>query len=309
MDKLPSPAALRTFHLAALTLSFRRTAEALGVTPSAVSHQIRALERELGTPLFRRLTRAIELTPEGEFYWSFIRRGFETMAEGTARLRERETDNVLRVSALPFFTSVCLIPRLSAFHKAYPGIELVIETSNRLADFSRDPLDVAIRNLRKPEQGLVSKKLLDIRGEVLCAPEIAGEISGPSGLAEQTLIHVAPRPDAWANWLKAAGVPGLRPAGELWVDTVPAALQAAAEGHGFALGMVPLIWISDLAPRLVRPFEKKVPGDSSYYLVHRPEDAARPKIRAFTAWISGEMKAVSRLRGPPTQSRSFRIKT
>lgn len=304
MDKLPSPAALRTFHLAALTLSFRRAADSLGVTPSAVSHQIRALERELGTPLFRRLTRAIELTPEGELYWSYIRRGFETMAEGTARLRQHETDKMLRVSALPFFTSVCLIPRLSAFHKAHPGIELVIETSNRLADFSRDPVDIAIRNLRKPEQGLVSKKLLDIRGEILCSPELAGEITGPSCLARQTLIHVLPRPDAWANWLKAAGVPDLQPAGELWVDTVPAALQSAAEGHGVALGMAPLIWLSDFASRLVRPFQTKVSGDSSYYLVHRPEDAAKAKIRAFTTWIAGEMKLVARLQGPHMSSRS-----
>lgn len=285
---LPSLTALRAFQAAGKHLSFQAAARELNVTPSAVSHQIRSLEEWLGTALFTRGARRIALTQAGRQLLLACNLSFARLARATQRLRTG-SGRKLRVSALPLFTGAWLIPRLQRFEQAHPGIALEIETSNRIADLDRDEIDIAIRNLRSPTPGLVARKLLDIRGLPVCTPGLAAALETPADLAGQTLIHVSARASAWPAWLAQMGLPDLKARRNLSFDTVPAALQAAAQGHGVALGMDPIIWDSPSASGLVAPFPHPVPGESSYYIVHRRADGTRRDVKAFVDWVQKEM--------------------
>jgi LysR family glycine cleavage system transcriptional activator len=289
-DDLPPLTALRAFHAAGRQGSFQEAARALAVTPSAVSHQIRGLEEWLGTPLFTRGARRIELTKAGRALLRDTEAAFTRIATASQRLR-RAQGRKLRVSALPLITGAWLIPRLERFEAKHPDIALEIETTNRIADLDRDGVDVAIRNLRTPTPGVVARKLLDVRGVPVCAPKLLPSLKTPADLARHTLIHITARPDAWDAWLKAAGVAGMKAKRDLSFDTVPAALDAAARGHGVALGMHPLIWEAPIAKELAVPFAPKMDGGSSYYVVHRKADGGRPEVKAFVDWITKEMAA------------------
>ena len=289
-DELPPLTALRAFHVAGRLGSFQAAARALLVTPSAVSHQIRSLEEWLGTPLFARGARRIELTKAGRALLRDADAAFARIATASKRLRVSSAKQ-LRVSALPLITGAWLIPRLHRFEAKHPGISLEIETTNRISDLDRDGVDVAIRNLRAPTPGLVAKKLLDVSGVPVCAPKLLATLKTPADLARHTLIHVTARPDAWGEWLKGAGAPVLKGKRDLSFDTVPAALDAAAQGHGVALGMHPLVWEAQAAKDLVVPFAPKVDSGSSYYVVHRRADGGRAEVRAFVDWLTKEMAA------------------
>lgn len=293
---LPPLTALRAFHAAGERLSFQEAARQLGVTPSAVSHQIRTLEEWLETPLFTRMARRIALTPSGRRFHRELSAAFDNIRLAAERARGAKRTR-LKISALPLITNVWLIPRLGAFEKLHPNITLAIETENRIADFDREDVDIGIRNLRAPTPGLCARKLLDIRLVPLCARRLtngANALRQPPDLAQHTLIHVSARGDAWRRWLKAVGLPGLKPKREIMFDTVPAALEAAARGHGVTLGMSPLVWEAPAASSLVVPFAPKVEADSSYYLVHRQADRRRAEVQAFVGWITKEMAAFAR---------------
>jgi LysR family glycine cleavage system transcriptional activator len=293
---LPPLTALRAFAAAGEVLSFQEAARELGVTPSAVSHQIRMLEEWLAMPLFTRMARRIALTPAGKRFHREVGAAFDGIAASAARLRTTKRTR-LKISALPLITNVWLIPRLAAFEAKHPEISLAITTENRVADFEKDNIDVGIRNLRAPTPGLFARKLLDIKLVPLCARKLATgaqPLKQPRDLAHHTLINVSARPEGWTHWLKAVGLAGLKPKREITFDTVPAALEAAARGYGVTLGMHPLVWESPAIGSLVVPFMAKVDADASYYVVHRKADRSRPEIRAFVEWISAEMAAFAR---------------
>ena len=289
-DDLPPLTALRAFHAAGQHLSFQEAARALSVTPSAVSHQVRGLEEWLGTPLFTRGARRIELTKAGRTLLRDTEIAFARITTASQRLRRAQARK-LRVSALPLITGAWLIPRLERFEARHPGIALEIETTNRIADLDRDGVDVAIRNLRAPTPGVIARKLLDVRGVPVCAPKLLASLKTPADLARHTLIHITARPDAWDEWLKVAGFAGLKGKRDLSFDTIPAALDAVARGHGVALGMHPLVWEAPVAKDLVVPFTPNVDSGSSYYVVHRKADGGRPEVKAFVEWIVKEMAA------------------
>jgi len=293
-SELPPLTALRAFQAAGRCGSFQEAARDLGVTPSAISHQIRGLEEWLGAALFTRGARRVELTKDGKAMLRETERAFGRIAVAAARLRARHGGKKLKVSTLPLFTSAWLIPRLQSFEARHPDIVLDIETTNRVADLEREGIDVAIRNLRSPTPGLVSRKLLDVRGVPVCAPKLLKgnvPLKVPADLARHTLIHVTARPDAWATWLKGAGVKSMKAKRDLSFDTIPAALDAAARGHGVALGMHPLIWESPVARSLAVPFAPPIEGDASYYVVHRKADRGRAEVKAFVEWLTKEMAA------------------
>jgi LysR family glycine cleavage system transcriptional activator len=287
---LPSLTALRAFHAAGGHLSFQDAARSLNVTPSAISHQIRALEDWLGTPLFIRGARRIELTRAGKDLLRVCDRSFAALSTAALRLR-KGTRQTLRISALPLITTSWLIPRLSSFEAMHPGIALEIDTTNKVVNLDRDGCDVAIRNLRSPTPGLVSRKLLDVSGVPVCTRRIAARLASPADLANETIIHVSARPASWSKWLAQAGYPALKPRLNLSFDTVPAALDAAAQGHGVALGMQPLMWEAPCARTLVVPFKGQPASMSAYYVVHRRADGGRSDVAAFVSWLTTEMAA------------------
>ncbi|MBI1211417.1 MAG: LysR family transcriptional regulator [Alphaproteobacteria bacterium] len=295
-EAMPPLTALRAFLAAGQQGSFQSAAQELGVTPSAISHQVRTLEAWLGVPLFVRTARQVTLTAKGRRFLRDIEGAFGKIRLSAERMRGRGTKTTLRVSALPLFTSAWLIPRLADFEARHPDITLAIETTNRIVDLERDGVDVGIRNLRAPTPGLVVKKLLDVRAVPLVARKLAPQLRRPQDLAQQTLIHISARPESWREWLKAAGLGDLKPKKELTFDTVPAALEAAARGYGVTLGMHPLVWESQAAASLVVPFAAKASVSSSYYLVHRKHDGSRAEVRAFVDWLTGEMARFVRTR-------------
>jgi LysR family glycine cleavage system transcriptional activator len=282
-------AALEAFRHAVSEGSFQAAARRLGITPSAVSHQVRGLEAALGTVLFNRGVRSVALTAAGAELAASVETSFRALEAALDRHRALAAPARLRISALPLFTSAWLIPRLARFEAAHPGLAIEIETANRLADLVAGEADIAIRNVDRPGPGLAARKLLDLRAVPLCAPALARSIKAPADLAGQLLIHHAARPDGWPRVLAALGVGKLQARRDLRFDTLPAALEAAALGQGVALGLDPLVWDTVAPGSLVVPFAVPAISGGSYILVHR-----RPPSRAeaaFAAWITAEMAA------------------
>jgi DNA-binding transcriptional LysR family regulator len=233
----------------------------------------------------------VTLTRDGKALLKTVGAAFTKIAQASDALRGTRATS-LRISALPLFTNAWLIPRLERFEKKHPGIDLEIETTNRVVDLARENVDIAIRNLRELPQGLTAIKLLDVRPVPVCTAKIAAQLKTPADLAEQTLIHLSSRRGVWSSWLRAVGCAGLKSKRKLAFDTMPAALQAAAQGRGVAIGIAGLL--QEWEKTLVQPFAHRVPGDASYYLVHRKNDGVRPEIRAFVSWIAAEMAAFKR---------------
>ncbi len=289
-SELPPLTSLHAFHHAARTLSFKKAAEALNLTPSAVSHRIKALEHSLGSPLFRRHTRALSLTEAGLAYKATVDSVFAELAAATANIRSTPEATTLRLSVLPLFASAVLIPLLPKFRRKYPHIDVSITTEHEVANFETDEVDMGIRNMRVEPTGPGVAKLLETKTILLCAPEIAAQVKSIADLEKQTLIHCTPRPTGWQDWLTLQGVEDFKPANDLWVDTIPGGLEAALLGQGVALSMSPLAERTLAGSQLVEPFPNDGRGSSAYFLAHRPEDAALEKVRVFKEWILSEMK-------------------
>ena len=287
---LPSLNGLQVFEAAARHLSFTRAAAELNVTQTAVSHQIRRLEEQLGLRLFLRQNRALALTRAAEDYLPAVRSAFEDLRRATERLRRRADDDVLTVSTTVSLAAKWLVPRLAAFQQAHPGIEVRISTGTRLVDFRTEAIDVAIRFGRGHWPGLRADWLMAEDIFPVCSPGLlAGDqpLRQPADLAHHTLLHVDTRRDEWQLWLTAAGLPASMAGGRgLVFDHRLMALQAAMDGLGVALGSTRMTDADLATGRLVVPFNTvPLPQEAGYYLVAPPETAATPKIAVFREWL------------------------
>ena len=285
--RLPPLRALRAFEAAARHLSFTRAGRELAVTQAAISHQIRALEAELGVRLFRRRPRALDLTEAGAAYLPEVRAAFDRLAEATERLRARGASGVLSISVSPSFASVWLVPRLGRFRERHPEIDVRLSATDVLVDFSTDDVDVAIRYGRGRYPGLVAHWLLREDVFPVCSPRLrAGPppLRRPEDLRHHVLLHDELRED-WRMWLLAAGVAGVDPTRGPRFSHSSMVLQAAIEGQGVALGRSALAADHRAAGRLVKPFDVSVPVDFAYYLVYPEGSDARPKVAAFRDWV------------------------
>jgi LysR family glycine cleavage system transcriptional activator len=157
--------------------------------------------------------------------------------------------------------------------------------------------DVAIRNVGAPSAGLYARKLLDLRATPLCTLDLAKQLSHPADLKRATLIGLGVGRAGWPDWLARAGVPALKPKRTITVDTIPEAIEAAAQGRGVMLGLLPLIWDAPSAAQLVAPFPIAPQEAGTYFVVCRKQDRANPVVRSFIEWIISEMSSdVRRLR-------------
>src|SRR6195256_3305531 len=208
--RLPSLNGLRAFEAAARHLSFTVAASELNVTQTAISHQIRRLEQELGIRLFVRQNRALALTPEARDYLPGVRAAFNDLRHATDRVLRKDNDHVLTVSTLAALAGKGLRPRLSAFQEAHPGIDVHITTSTSLVDFKSGDVDAAIRYGRGHWPGFRTHWLM--AGELfpVCSPALlTGDkpLRCPQDLANRTLLHTSGGyDDDWRLWLTAAGV-------------------------------------------------------------------------------------------------------
>ncbi|MCC8978835.1 LysR substrate-binding domain-containing protein [Bradyrhizobium acaciae] len=294
---IPPLTALLAFERAATQLSFRRAARDLSLSPSAISHQIRGLEQQFGTRLFVRGARAVRLTADGERYLAKVSAALATLQEASRdMLRQRgEASSELWISSLPFFTSAVLLPALPEFKRRHPQLTLRIEATHQYADFTGSRVDVAIRYGREHAAGLKVEPLVKVKGLPVCTPALlkAG-LRTPADLSREVLIHVTTQPRAWPGWLKEAGLPHLAPRGHLWLDSVPAMLEAAEHGLGVALALAPLIKARPgFGKRLVAPFAFEPVQSETIFLVSRTEQARDRRISAVRRWISDAVARAS----------------
>ena len=294
---IPPLPALLAFERAATQLSFRRAARDLSLSPSAISHQIRGLEQQFGTKLFVRGARSVRLTVEGERYLAKVSAALATLQEASRDMlrQRRESSGELWISSLPFFTSTVLLPALPEFKRRHPQLTLRIEATHQYADFNGSRVDVAIRYGRERAAGLKVEPLIEVRSLPVCAPPLVkGGLRTPADLSREVLLHVTSQPRTWAVWLKEAGLPHLVPRGHLWLDSVPAMLEAAEHGLGIALGMAPLIKARPgFGKRLVAPFAFEAAHSETIYLISRTEQARDRRIAAVRRWITDAVTRAS----------------
>ncbi|WP_322516168.1 transcriptional regulator GcvA [Rhodopseudomonas palustris] len=292
-SRLPSLNGLRAFEAAARHLSFTLAAAELNVTQTAISHQIKRLEQELGVKLFVRQNRALALTPQARDYLPGIRAAFNDLRLATDRLLRKDNDRVLTVSTLSSLAAKWLLPRLSAFQEAHPGIDVRITTSTALVDFARDDVDAAIRYGRGQWPGLRADWLMADELFPVCSPALlaAGKpLRCPQDLAEQTLLHTTGSyHDDWRLWLTAAGLPPdfSRQPG-LSFDLVFMTVQAAIDGLGVAIGRTSYVEADIAKGRLVVPFTIALPDEWGFYLVSPQASADSPKLSAFRQWLTAD---------------------
>jgi LysR family transcriptional regulator, glycine cleavage system transcriptional activator len=290
---LPSLAALRAFEAAARHGSFRAAAEELTVTESAISHQVAGLERRLGTALFSRRARRVELTEAGAAYYPFLRDAFDRIAQGTGLVARQALAGELMVQVYVTVAVKWLIPRLHRFQAAEP--EILVRMSTNQLDWEFDPAtgDLGIICTAKPDRpNLHYAHLFDARLFPVCSPALTQAGTGlrqPAELVNHTLLQLYTAGEDWRAWLAAAGVPQLAGRAAPQFDSYLLALEAAIESQGIAL--IPHFMVaSDLkAGRLVKPFAVEVRQPGRWYLVCRRERRGDARILRFLNWLEAEI--------------------
>jgi len=300
---LPPLSALRAFEAAGRLGSFTRAAEELHVTTAAISHQVRGLEEWLGVPLFRRTTRRLFLTEDGQVALGYLREGFEQLARGVEVLRgSRGRQRILTVSTTPSFAAKWLVPRLGGFSRSHPGIDIRLAATTALAKFDRDQVDVAVRFGGGRYAGTRSQRLFGEFVTPMASPRVwarLGRKPRPSDLARAAILHddsvlMTGKQPGWREWLRKAGVAGVEVERGMHFDDGHIVLQAAAEGRGVALGRVVLAAPDLDAGSLVAPFPEVLDLSAAYWLVVPERREERPAITAFAAWITSEARAFAR---------------
>lgn len=291
-ERLPSLNGLRVFEAAARHLSYSRAATELFLTQSAVSHQIKALEAELNTRLFRRAGRAMLLTDEGLRFYAHVRDGLARFAKGVAELRTDTRPQTLNLSSTPSLAAAWLVPRLSDFYHRHPEIDVSLRATTALADFGREDVDFGLRYGRGSWPGLRAEKLFQPDIFPVCSPRYCnGKLpQTPQQLLECVLLHVSEL--SWEEWFKSVDVTLEAPLrGPRFHDDV-LAIQAAENAQGVVLAEEALISESLKARRLVRLMRRQhaLHARFAYYLVY-PEGIELPrKSKVFRDWLLEQVK-------------------
>jgi LysR family transcriptional regulator, glycine cleavage system transcriptional activator len=293
--RLPPLNALKAFEAAARHESFTRAADELCVTQGAVSHQVKALEAELGLKLFNRQRQRLVITEAGRSYLATVRDALDRIADGTERLVRRQNTGVLTVSTSPNFAAKWLVHRLSRFAQEHPAVDLRVSASLHHIDFAREDIDVAIRHGDGNESGLHVTRLCAEELFPVCSPALLNgrRRLDPADLKEAVLLHVNDRQD-WKKWLEAAGIKDVDLSRGPILNQASMAIDAAADGQGIALARTALAVWDLLAGRLVRPFGLALPVPYAYWIVCPKATANLPKIVAFSDWLISQAERDAR---------------
>jgi LysR family transcriptional regulator, glycine cleavage system transcriptional activator len=290
--RLPPLPSLRAFEAVARLKSVRDAAQELGLTPSAVSHQLRNLEDHLGVALFNRGNQSIELTDTGAQFAVYAERAFRELRQGVAALRSNLDSNVLRVSVAPLFAMEILLPALPDFERACPDLQLRLDVGESLADLDTESIDAAIRIGVEPTNSVFHEMLLEVRWAPVCAPRLLqgpNALRNPSDLGAHALIESNENNDSspWQMWLDAAGLADLKPANKLRFDTFLGTLQATESGLGVTVAPLSIVARHFAEGRLAMPFALTIPSPWSYRLVCRRGQERQPKVDRFRRWLKG----------------------
>jgi LysR family transcriptional regulator, glycine cleavage system transcriptional activator len=285
--RLPSLKFLRTFQVAAKLGSFKDAAEDLFITPSAVSHQIKTLEEQLGIVLFERGTRNLTISDAGAQYLEHITDMFARLESVTEQLRVRFGRSIIRLNVPSFFANELLLPRLSSFAQAHERTDIRIETSLGAERAHPPEADLSIVVGSGPWSGLQVNELFAQSFIAACAPAylLENPIDTFADLDRQTLLVQEDRRDAWDRWAASLGVDPPNPNRLVRLDTMSAVARAAEQGLGVAL--VPARLSADRfdSGELVKLFDAEFTTNESYVLLQRHEDAKRADLQELTHWI------------------------
>ncbi|MBB4404196.1 MULTISPECIES: LysR substrate-binding domain-containing protein [Rhizobium/Agrobacterium group] len=275
---------LRAFEASARHLSFTRAAIELCVTQAAVSQQVKGLEKRLGVSLFQRLPRGLKITAEGEALLPTVTSSFDQMATTLDRIEAGQVRELLFLGVVGTFAVGWLLPRLNAFQKQHPFIDVRVSTNNNRVDMAAEGLDFAIRFGQGSWHGTDAFRLFEAPLSPLCTPKLAETLKTPTDLMEATLLR-SYRADEWSNWFAAAGVmPAAQVNAGIVFDTSLGMMEAALQGLGVALAP-PSMFSRHLASgAIIQPFPVTI-SLGSYWLTRLQSKPPTPAMQAFSEWM------------------------
>lgn len=306
--RLPPLSALRGFEAAARLGSFKAASVELCVSHSAISHQVKGLERELGIELFIRKPRAVELTRAGRAYYPVLRDAFDRIADGTELLTGSLERDTITLQVYSTFAIRWLMPRLPSFQKQYPQIKLRLHTSQNDVDFEHEDVDACVMIGRRSRANLRYDYLFSCRIFPVCSPALAPQIQQPPNaecLRSMTILQVYPSSRDWWIWLDAMNIEGIDPESGQQFDSYDLAMNAAIQGLGVSLGMEPFVTRDLDAGLLVEPVpDARIYHPRDWYLVCREDKAQRHDLAIFRQWLLQEIAADASM--PPVPNRDQR---
>ena len=291
---------LRAFEAVARRLSFSEAADELFVTQSAVSRQIKGLEEEIGAALFVRGTRHVEMTQSGQMLLRSVEAGLQKIDASVRQIRQVRSRKRVSVTTFASFGSLWLLPRIEAFQRLNPDIDLRVSAGDMIADLDDPELDLALRYCSTAQAPPGAIRLF---GEVLTpvvsrslAEQIrrgdAPPLSTPADLVQHTLAEEDDTKSSteylsWRRWLTLNGQPVLQPKRWLYLNFTYQQVQAALAGHGVALARVALVFEALQRGELVEPFGPagRIASPYMYWLVSAPASRARPEVKQFCDWV------------------------
>ncbi len=291
--RIPSTQALRALDTFARHGSVSRAAEELSLTRSAVSHQLRLLERELGFEILRRQGKGVALTARGRRYAGEVHRALSAIGNAASQQRDRGIGGPLALSCTPGFASLWLCARIGEFQERYPDVALSIRTPRRLGEAVDPEVDlfIAFGDGNWPHRRV--ELLSEVEFTPLCSPGLMNRLGGfgqPADLLRVPLLHLNNGED-WGRWLALARVELPDPETGIVFSDMNLVLAATAAGQGVAMGDELTCGPALAAGQLVRPFELTIRSLRAYYLVMEPARSAHPAVGAFREWLRGGLAA------------------
>lgn len=303
MRKLPPLSSLRAFEAAARHLSFKRAADELGVTPTAVSHQIRLLEEVCGRPLFQRQPRPLMLTEAGARLFPVLREGFDAFAGAVELACGRSERTILRVTTPNAFASRWLVPRLPQWRKAHPEVPLDIIGTDAVVDLRAGNADVAVRYARTMPPDCSGREIFRDSFFPVCSPSLLDHgkpVNRAADLLRYPLIHFDwlrsdPATPNWRRWLETARsidpeIKQVNRVFDLSFREELHAIDAVVAGQGIAICSDVVISRELASGKLIKAHGLSLPG-YGFYVVHRPFHPRQPVIDAFSAWMRSSAEA------------------
>jgi len=278
---------LRTFCVAAEHGSFREAAEELFITASAVSHQIKNLEQELGEQLFERQTRAVALTTAGSSLYEDVSSLIDNLDAATLKHRRTNVRNTLRISVQPFFASELFVPSLTDFTKLHPELDIKVDTSDESGEKHPASADASIRVFRKPPRDLHSDPLFAVRLVPVASKDLYKKIKKKRDRFEGKFARIVhdSRPTAWRDWERKSGIRLPEDSNLVRLDSMIAVARAAERGLGVALVPVQLSdsWFASGA--LVRLSTQELVTDDRFYFVCDHENKDTDSVQKLRQWV------------------------
>ncbi len=297
---LPSLDLLKGFESAARHLNFTRAADELFLTQSAISKQVQALEERLGVRLFMRQRRGLQLTQEGDRLFRAVQGALRQVQEVIDSLDPRHEARRVTVTSTMAFCSLWLIPRLGAFNRAWPDVDVRIAANDRVLNLDRERIDISVRYapVHAPPPGGVW--LFDEELTPVCAPRLLADARTPlrstADLAGHVLLHLDDKDNpspwlSWNSWMDAVGARRFKAAGSLRFNYFDQIVRAALAGQGVALGRIPLVQDLLQDGSLVAPLPAHAKTDRGYWLVRAGFAACRPDVERLCEWIVETVRA------------------